>query len=250
MFVEEGGLPFHIDSYRSVDLIGIVVGVLLSWLVLKFGAKTTLKELAQGSGGYNLRLFSAGLLFAGLVCVVQMLWQAFVFGKTLELNPELSTSLITGGVWWTTKSVIFEELLFRGALLVVAVRLLGNRRAILLSASCFGVFHWFTIGGLGNPVLMVFIFLLTGLAGLVWAHAFVVSRSLLLPIGLHLGWNLVTIVVFSNGPIGSQLLLAQEGIQPTGWLNWVDLALKLSLMPGLTWFFLRMAEKRGWFEDF
>jgi len=39
------------------------------------------------------------------------------------------------------------------------------------------------------------------------AYAFAKTGSIILPIALHLGWNLVTIQVFSNGPIGDQLLI-------------------------------------------
>jgi uncharacterized membrane protein YwzB len=40
--------------------------------------------------------------------------------------------------WWSLKSVWFEELLFRGALLVILIRWLGVRLGIVLSAAVFG----------------------------------------------------------------------------------------------------------------
>ena len=40
--------------------------------------------------------------------------------------------------------MLYEELLFRGYLLYQAMRLLGARRAVLLDAAAFGVYHWFS----------------------------------------------------------------------------------------------------------
>ena len=37
--------------------------------------------------------------------------------------------------------------------------------------------------------------------------SFAKTKSMYLPIGLHLGWNLFNIVLFSNGPLGKQLFM-------------------------------------------
>ena len=58
-------------------------------------------------------------------------------------------------------------------------------------------------------VLMAYVLLVTGSGGWMFSYAFAQTRSLYASTGLHLGWNLVAAVVFSSGPIGSQLLLQQ-----------------------------------------
>lgn len=229
-------------------MLGVIVGLFISWIVLKYGAKKPLRELAQGPARYQWMLLGMGLTLSATVCVFQMSWQAWLHGEILQVNPELSASLILEGIWWTIKSVALEEMLFRGALLVVAIRILGTRPALVLSACCFGVFHWFTLGGFGHPILMTYIFLLTGTMGLIWGYAFVLSRTLVLPIALHLGWNLVSIVGFSGGPIGPQFLLAEGGAQPEGFMNLVDLILKLVALPSATMVFLWFCKKRSLFE--
>lgn len=105
------------------------------------------------------------------------------------------------------KSVWFEELLFRGALLVVLIRWLGARWGMVLSATAFGAYHWFSYGLFGNLPVMVILFASTFVMGLVWAYTYAKSGSMAIAIGSHLGWNAASAILFSDGPIGDQLLI-------------------------------------------
>jgi uncharacterized protein len=68
--------------------------------------------------------------------------------------------------------------------------------------------------------MMVYIFVLTGAFGLMWARAFVATGSVAAPIGLHLGWNAVSYLIFSAGPLGPALLVPASGarqLEASGW---------------------------------
>ena len=69
---------------------------------------------------------------------------------------------------------------------------------------------WFSYEVFGAPVQMIYVFVLTGMFGLMLAYAFAKTGSLFLPVALHLGWNLTTGMVFSNGPLGEQLLIPSQ----------------------------------------
>jgi uncharacterized protein len=49
--------------------------------------------------------------------------------------------------------------------------------------------------------------MITGAMGVVLAYGYAKTWSLYIPIAIHLGWNIVQQVVFSNGPIGQQLFV-------------------------------------------
>jgi membrane protease YdiL (CAAX protease family) len=87
---------------------------------------------------------------------------------------------------------------------------LGALKAIILSAIAFGVYHWFSFEVIGNPIQMLITFIITGTMGLVLAYGYSKTFSLYLPIGIHLGWNLTQIFIFSEGPIGNGLLISSE----------------------------------------
>jgi hypothetical protein len=88
----------------------------------------------------------------------------------------------------------------------------------------------------GNPVMMAFIFVLTGAFGYMLAFAFAETTSIALPIGLHLGWNLVSYLGFSTGPFGAGLFVPGNGaarLEATGLFSLLlDVALPLLLVAG------------------
>ena len=122
-----------------------------------------------------------------------------------ELNPKLTVHLILTGIWWNVKSVLFEELIFRGVLFYVLIKKLGHTRAIIISAIAFGIYHWFSHEVIGNPTQMAITFVITGTMGLVYAYGYSKTFSLYIPIAIHLGWNLTSSVIFSKGVLGDQL---------------------------------------------
>ena len=119
----------------------------------------------------------------------------------------LSFKLIFDGVWWNVKSVLFEELIFRGVLLFILIKRLGAWWGILISSVAFGIYHWFSQEAFGNPVQMLITFLTTGLMGVVYAYGYAKTFSLYIPIAIHLGWNMVRSIIFSETVIGDQLLV-------------------------------------------
>lgn len=198
-------------------MIGPIL-VALSWVLLRVEGKS-LRAIGFDAPRVRLREFAAGFLVAGGVVAVQQLGRSWVAGVPWEPNAAFDGALLVEHLRWNTNSVLFEELLFRGYLLYQGIRWLGIRRAVLLDAAVFGIYHWFSYGLFGNPVLMAFVFVYTGAFGLMLALAFAKTESVAAPIGLHLGWNLVSYVVFSAGPLGAALLVPGDGsaeIAPTG----------------------------------
>lgn len=76
-----------------------------------------------------------------------------------------------------------EELLFRGYAFQLMVRTMGEYASVLPVAVIFGVAH---MGNTGVTPLAIFN---TILWGVLLGYAFLLTRALWLPIGLHFGWN-------------------------------------------------------------
>jgi hypothetical protein len=95
-----------------------------------------------------------------------------------------------GAAWLLFAFVLFavgalhEELLFRGYAFQRMIDVLGAPAAILLLSVLFGGVHWWNPNtsrvGVANTVLV----------GILFGLAYVRTRGLWLPIGLHWGWNL------------------------------------------------------------
>jgi len=182
-----------------------------------------------------------GFLIAALFASTQFLLTSYFADFEWIFNPNLNLPLVVESFRWNINSVLYEELIFRGYLLYKVIEFLGVRKACLLSATAFGIYHWFSYGVLGSLVPMVYVFLMTGVFGQMLAYAFARSKSIVLPIALHFGWNIVTIFVFSNGPLGAQLFIANrsEGIALPGMQSiLVNMVLPLALPILVLWILL------------
>lgn len=200
----------------------------VSWILLRI-QKQSLDALGFNAPAVRVRQLAAGFAAAAMVVVVQQLGLAAATHATWLRNPEFNLAQVWQHTRWNVNSVLFEEFIFRGWLLWQAIRLFGERRAVLLSASAFGAYHWFTMTGFSNPVAMAFIFLFTGAFGLMLALAFARTKSMALPIGLHLGWNCISYTVFSTGPLGRALFVPSTGVQRLQAEGWMALLLDVVL---------------------
>jgi len=97
------------------------------------------------------------------------------------------------------QSVLNEELVFRGVLLYGLIVYASQRTGLIVSVAAFGIMHWFSYDVIGNALGMALVFITTGLMGYVFAKAYIKTNSIVLPVGLHQGWNWVNGSIFSNG---------------------------------------------------
>lgn len=192
-------------------MAGILVELIISWLLLWFISKKHLSVLGFTPTKSRLLNLLFGFLVAAICGVIYYMSFTVFADNNWTVNKAFTGLKMAISSRWTIISVLYEELIFRGALLYIAIQKLGTHKACILSAVSFGVYHWFTMGAFGNPVQMIILFGMTGIWGFMFAMAFAKTKSLYLPIGLHFGWNLMSTVVFSQGSLGNQLLIITGG---------------------------------------
>ena len=221
-------------------MLGLLVVCIVSWLILWFFSKEHITALGISPTGRRLTEFSMGLVFMAVLCAINLVGQAYLQDIRYVLNADFSVWDGLEGIWWTFKSALFEELVFRGAILYMLIKKIGTIKACVIDAIAFGVYHWFSYGMFGGPLIpMIYIFLLTGASGWMFAYAFARTKSLYAPMGLHFGWILVSIVVFSQGPLGDQLLFPRgEAVDLSGWATLVFFLLQAVAIPGVVIWYL------------
>lgn len=72
-----------------------------------------------------------------------------------------------------------------------------------------------------------------------WAWAFSKTKSIMLPFGLHLGWNFVHNTIFSKGPLGELVMISQGGEVLTDWSSLFNFVSGLILVPILVIVFVK-----------
>lgn len=200
-------------------MLGIIVILLVSWLIVYVLGRENLNVLGFSPIGKRIIQFLLGFVIAAFLCFSAQLLELVLSSSTWEVNEKFNLPLFSKSLWFDLKSVITEELVFRGILLYILLKKLAKTWAVLFSAAAFGVYHWFSYGVFGNPMAMLFVFLGTGLMGYVLALSFVKSKSILVPIGIHLGWNFTYNTLFSKGPLGETFIISTGGQTLTDWVS-------------------------------
>lgn len=220
-------------------MIGILVEPIISWILLWWFDKSNLTVLGFKITQNRTFNFIFGCVTASLFCVLYYVLTSCLANTHYVINQNFKSEQFLKSFWWVLSSVLFEELLFRGALLYITIQKLGIKRACITSAVAFGIYHWFTFGALGNPFQMLIVFVMTGIWGLMFAFAYAKTKSLYLPIGLHLGWNLINTVIFSKGPLGHQFLIPDSDKKVEGILSLFFFIFQIVGLPILTYLYLR-----------
>ena len=130
-----------------------------------------------------------GVLFlsVALCCASGYLVRSLMADEFFGFNQNLDLGELASGIAATVLSVLFEELLFRGVVLYLLIRKIGEKWAILISSLAFGALHLNVVSDWGNLPQIVLTLIYPFLLGLVLAYAFARHGSIILPIAIHLG---------------------------------------------------------------
>lgn len=186
-------------------MIGILVQLALSWAIVWFVTKENLSVLGLLPTSKRILEFVAYFSITGALCASGFILKMLIAKQQWQLNPAFQWQPVLTAIWFTIKSTLFEELIFRGVLLYLLIRKVGAAKAILISSIAFGIYHWFSHELFWNVQDMVIEFIITGIMGVIFAYGYAKSKSLYIPIAIHLGWGVVQMIIFSSGPVGNQI---------------------------------------------
>lgn len=175
--------------------IGLAVAAVACyrWLCRAVELRPDIPELGKTGRWSQLRrgtLLGLGL-FAGLMVLIAVFggWQEVSWGS---FGGFLGTAGLMASV------AVTEELLFRGVVFRIMEKRTGTVIALVASGLLFGALHLVN----GNATLWgAFSIALT--AGIMLAAAYIATRSLWLPIGLHFAWNFAQGGIFGVTVSGS-----------------------------------------------
>jgi membrane protease YdiL (CAAX protease family) len=190
-------------------MVGILVQLAISWLLAWLFVKKGLGVLGLYPTRKRLVQFVLFFTITALCCASGFIIKMVFAHQAWIINPALNSKLVLEGAWWNIKSVLFEELIFRGVILYILIRKIGSTKAIIISAIAFGIYHWFSMNAFGNITQMTFLFFATGIMGLLLAFAYAKTLSLYIPIAIHLGWNFTQNFIFSSGPTGNGFFIQE-----------------------------------------
>jgi uncharacterized protein len=190
-----------------LEPVSFLLVLLATWLCLKL-RKESMQNVGMAIDLRWLKQFLFGTLggVAMMFATVGCIW--LVGGVSFELDPQRNVQLLSYGFYMFLIGALFEEILHRGFIFQRLIDGIGVWGAQLLIATLFAVGHWGNPGMQGTTQLFSSLDLFLG--SLIFGLAYIKTRSLALPIGLHLGWN------WTQGDIFG---FAVSGFEKTGWLT-------------------------------
>lgn len=213
-------------------MLGIVAILLFSWLILHYRYNTSLSILGYTPIPKRILQFFVGLGFITVIYLIFFYLEMWVYGIDVIFNQRFKFTQILDSAWYHIKSALTEDLLFRGVLLYILIKMLSDQKAILISALAFGVYHWISYGMIGGPIIpLIYVMIITGAMGYAWAYAFVKTESIMLGLGLHFGWNFMASLFSKASPFGELLYLELSRGEVSEPINLVFLLLRGLLPP-------------------
>ncbi|EFL04341.1 MULTISPECIES: CPBP family intramembrane glutamic endopeptidase [Actinomycetes] len=247
LMVAAGALNSALTGLGVLEFaIGVGTAAAALWCYLRLSRVVEQRPVAELSPA-NARAGVLRGMAIGAAAFVATMLLVLIFG---------GVDGFSGGSFWgftataglMASVAVTEELLFRGVLFRIVERWLGTWGALALSAILFGVAH------LVNPGASLWGALAIAVeAGLMLGAAYVATRTLWLPIGLHFAWNLAeggvfgTTVSGADGGAGSLLhtLLSGPDVVTGGAFGPEASIFAVLVCAVPTVFFLRSAARRG-----
>jgi uncharacterized protein len=163
----------------------LVTGLVANWLCLRIFEGLQLADCGlwlNGCSGTNLLLgLGGGMGAAAIVLAPPLLFGA---ARLTQLPAEpASPGTVAFVIAMLAAGAIGEELIFRGYALQVLIASVGPWATILPVGVLFGILH------AANPGASRLSSVITAGFGVLFGYAYLRSRDLWLPIGLHFGWN-------------------------------------------------------------
>jgi len=191
--------------------------IVISWFCIYLLEKRNILRSWLTPANQRLKEFAFGFILMGALCLISQLFFSLINDISWAVSADISLTKFLSASLADLNGVLIEELVFRGVLLYGLIKLTSAKTGIMVSAAAFGIFHWFSYGVLGNILGMTLVFITTGLMGYVFAKVYVKTESIVLPVGLHLGWNWINGSIFSNGISGTVLLVPDQIVPLEGY---------------------------------
>ena len=194
--------------YRPLLLIFLLAGFSVMVRVFDCNLKNPISAQGLGFSGLWIRDQLLGLaLGVGMIAVAII--AIFLIGaySLHSLKPPAGQILVV--LWILLISAAAEEVAFRGYPFQRLIEGVGQGRAVFLMSALFGALH------LNNPHVSLWGLFNTMLVGVLLSVAYLRTRTLWLPIGIHLGWN--TALGFIFGLPVSGLKIFSVAVEGSAW---------------------------------
>jgi membrane protease YdiL (CAAX protease family) len=195
----------------------VIIAIIAVALYLQFCRLTEIRDPGLFGGRRKWGELGFGVFLGALLlsCTVATLWALGMYQVQSSVVVSQWPLIIVNGLAIAAQAAILEELLVRGIILRLLCERFGDIAALVISALLFGALH------LANPHSSLLIAAgLAAQAGVLLGAAYLLTRHLWLPIGLHFAWNFGQATVYGGALSGTttHAIISAKLTDPT-WLS-------------------------------
>ncbi|MCL7753622.1 type II CAAX endopeptidase family protein [Polaribacter sp. Z022] len=209
--------------YSSAICLGIA-----TWVLLKSDNKK-LSDYGLDFKIKNLKFFLLGILIGAIAFLLVKYLRALCFGETINLSSTFNYKNILNGFYIMLPMVAVEEFLFRGYLFKKTIEVSSVLKANIIFSFLFMLVHVFDIGVINSTPMIIFTVITIPIGHLLFATAFLKSKSLYFAIGIHLGNNWGTRHLVSKFQNGDSIFYITENARFDTWLSFIAFILLWNL---------------------
>ena len=186
LYAASQGRPANSTFLVVNGLASLGVALIAGWVCGRYLERLPFSALGASFSGSGLRNFLVGLLLGGatfaLGAGVGIISGGLKFAANSAPTGEIVSTLLVSFLVFAAAAA-FEEALFRGYMLQTFVRSELTMFGVVLTSLLFATVHN------ANPAATWLSWINTFIAGVWFAVAYLKTRDLWLPFGLHLAWN-------------------------------------------------------------
>ncbi len=234
----------HVETLFAVFSLFVLAVGTATYILVRFIHRKPFRAVGLYFQPTSLREFGVGCLLGFLmmlgilIILVSLGYTQFSVGA---FSPGKALLTISLSIAFFAIAAFAEELFFRGYLFQVLTQGLTLFPALIIMALAFSFSHG------GNPSVDTLAFVNIALAGLWLSIAYVKTRSLWLPFGLHFSWNFSQSTLFGFPTSGIQFAKYRIGssvVTGPSWLTGGDFGPEAGILATVaillcTWYILK-----------
>jgi len=213
-FVNQGSIKYYFPFASTIFLLTA------TWILCKTDNKS-LDDMGLNFNLKNLSFLPLGILIGATAFITAKYLRAIYTGETFQFSTAINYNTILYGLYTIGPTVAVEEFLFRGYLFKKTIEISSVLKANILFSIAFTCIHIFDSGVINNPAMIVFLVISIPVGHLLFATALLKSKSLLFPIGIHLGNNWATRHLITTNNDGESILYITDNARFETWTSFI-----------------------------
>ena len=216
--INKGAIKVYFP-YASATLLCIA-----TWLLYKIDKKS-LREIGLNFSLRNISFLPLGVFIGAMIFLAAKYARALYTGESFAISETINYSSILYAVYIILPTVAVEEFLFRGYLFKKTIEKSNVIIANIIFSILFMLIHVFDENAMNNKGLIIFLIISIPVGHLLFATALLKSKTLLFPIGLHLGNNWATQHLIPDSNTGDSFLYITNNTTFETWTAFIGFIL-------------------------